>query len=152
MGIQPPASGPTGDPPFQGTAVLALRPACASCIPATDPCESRNRTMRARKSTWASCQMPRSCGLMRPSGVTAVASVKTRAARPTAREPRCTRCQSLANPSSLEYWHIGENENTIRELKRADGKRFEQASHEKFFRKDSLTESRVSADSVHGNR
>src|SRR2546422_495733 len=52
--------------------------------------------------------MPRSFGLMRPSAVTAVASVMTSAAPPTAREPRCTRCQSLANPSSLEYWHIGE--------------------------------------------
>src|SRR6266850_8463655 len=52
--------------------------------------------------------MPRSCGLMRPSAVTAVASVITSAAPPTAREPRWTRCQSLANPSWLEYWHIGE--------------------------------------------
>src|SRR5262249_21830197 len=25
-----------------------------------------------------------------------------------ARLPRCTRCQSLAKPSVLEYWHIGE--------------------------------------------
>src|SRR6185503_9961877 len=52
--------------------------------------------------------MPRSCGLMRPSAVTAVASVITSAAPPIAREPRWTRCQSLANPSWLEYWHIGE--------------------------------------------
>ena len=45
---------------------------------------------------------------MRPSGRTAVASVITSAAPPTAREPRWTRCQSLASPSSEEYWHIGE--------------------------------------------
>src|SRR5579864_9653621 len=45
---------------------------------------------------------------MRASGTTAVASVKTSAAPPTARLPRCTRCQSVANPSVLEYWHIGE--------------------------------------------
>src|SRR5947208_2949319 len=52
--------------------------------------------------------MPRSCGLMRPSGTTAVASVNTSAAPPTARLPRWTRCQSVEKPSTLEYWHIGE--------------------------------------------
>src|ERR1700734_91875 len=56
--------------------------------------------------------MPRSCGLIRPSGETAQASVKTREAPPTARLPRWTRCQSLAKPSELEYWHMGET--TIR--------------------------------------
>src|SRR3977135_1114657 len=45
---------------------------------------------------------------MRPSAVTADASVITSAAPPTARDPRCTRCQSDANPSVLEYWHIGD--------------------------------------------
>src|SRR3954469_13764216 len=56
--------------------------------------------------------MPRSRGLMRPSAVTAVASVSTAPAPPTARLPRCTRCQSVANPFGLEYSHIGET--TIR--------------------------------------
>ncbi len=55
----------------------------------------------------ASLQIPRSAGEIRPSGVTAVASVMTSAAPPTARLPRCTRCQSFAKPSRLEYWHIG---------------------------------------------
>src|SRR5690348_3606842 len=32
----------------------------------------------------------------------------TRAAPPTARLPRWTKCQSFGRPSSLEYWHIGE--------------------------------------------
>jgi hypothetical protein len=45
---------------------------------------------------------------MRPSGLTAVASLKISPAPPTARDPRCTRCHSLANPSTLEYSHIGE--------------------------------------------
>ena len=45
---------------------------------------------------------------MRPSAVTAAASVRTSPAPPTARLPRLTRCQSLANPSVDEYWHIGE--------------------------------------------
>src|ERR1700704_349185 len=52
--------------------------------------------------------MPRSCGLIRPSAVTADASVMTSAAPPTARVPRCTKCQSFEKPSTLEYWHIGE--------------------------------------------
>src|SRR5512138_2655429 len=60
--------------------------------------------------------MPRSLGLMRPSGVTAVASVNTSAAPPTAREPRCTRCQSVAKPSWLVYWHIGETTMRLRKL------------------------------------
>src|SRR5580704_4743247 len=67
-----------------------------------------NRVMRASISMCSSFQIPRSWGLMRASGNTAVASVKTREAPPTARLPRCTRCQSVAKPSVLEYWHIGE--------------------------------------------
>src|SRR5579862_9397145 len=49
---------------------------------------------------------------MRPSGETAAASVKISDAPPTALLPKWTRCQSLANPSVLEYWHMGET--TIR--------------------------------------
>src|ERR1017187_3680975 len=45
---------------------------------------------------------------MRPRSSTLAASVRTKAAPPTARLPRCTRCQSLARPSSLEYWHMGD--------------------------------------------
>ncbi len=73
-----------------------------------------NRTMRASGSTCASLQIPRSSGLMRPTADTAVASVSTAAAPPTARLPRCTRCQSVANPSSLEYWHIGDTRMRLR--------------------------------------
>jgi hypothetical protein len=43
-----------------------------------------------------------------PSGETAVASVKISPTPPTALLPRCTRCQSLVNPSIAVYWHIGE--------------------------------------------
>ena len=52
--------------------------------------------------------MPLSAGLIRPSGETAVASTITSPAPPTAREPRCTKCQSFGKPLSDEYWHIGE--------------------------------------------
>ncbi len=50
---------------------------------------------------------------MRPSAVTAVASVIVSAAPPAARDPRCTRCQSFANPSLLEYSHIGETKTLL---------------------------------------
>ena len=47
-------------------------------------------------------------GLIRPSGSTAVASVRTKPDPPTARLPKCTRCQSLGTPFSALYSHIGE--------------------------------------------
>src|SRR5258708_38673502 len=45
---------------------------------------------------------------MRPAASTAVASIISRPAPPTASEPRCSKCHSLALPSSALYWHIGE--------------------------------------------
>src|SRR5665213_1180029 len=75
-----------------------------------------NATHRASISTCSSCQIPRSCGEIRPSLVTAFASVMTSAAPPTARLPKCTRCQSVANPSSLEYSHIGETTSRLRRV------------------------------------
>src|ERR1700693_242480 len=60
--------------------------------------------------------MPRSPGVIRPCAVTAVASVITSPAPPTARDPRCTRCQSWANPSSLEYSHMGETAMRLRRV------------------------------------
>src|SRR5262245_7797184 len=45
---------------------------------------------------------------MRPSGVTPVASTMTSPAPESAMLPRCTRCQSVIEPSMAEYWHIGE--------------------------------------------
>src|SRR5579862_1004050 len=102
--------------PAQGRYVLALRPACASCTPAIAPCSSTNRTIRASAGVWASLHKPRSCGLMRPSAVTAVASVMTSPAPPTARDPRWTTCQSLAKPSVLEYSHTGDTAIRLRSV------------------------------------
>src|SRR6476660_4499473 len=45
---------------------------------------------------------------MRPIRETWVASVITSPAAPIANWPRCMTCQSLAEPSSDMYWHIGE--------------------------------------------
>src|SRR5215218_10727195 len=44
---------------------------------------------------------------MRPSAVTAVASIVSSAAPDSARCPRWMTCQSVMQPSSAEYWHIG---------------------------------------------
>src|SRR6266536_1402134 len=65
--------------------------------------------------------MPRSYGLMRPSAVTAAASVNTRAAPPTAREPRWTKCQSVEYPSTLEYWHIGDTRIRLASVRERSG-------------------------------
>src|SRR5688500_7137795 len=46
---QPPASGGTVPTPSHGRRVLALRPACASCMPATPPCACTKSTMRRRQ-------------------------------------------------------------------------------------------------------
>src|ERR1035438_9820351 len=53
---------------------------------------------------------------MRPRASTAVASIITSPAPPTARLPRCTRCQSDANPSTLEYWHMGDTAIRLRNV------------------------------------
>src|SRR6185369_15664049 len=57
-----------------------------------------------------------SAGEMRPSGEIAVASAITKPAPPTAREPKCTRCQSSTKPSSQLYWHIGETPMRFRKV------------------------------------
>jgi hypothetical protein len=44
---------------------------------------------------------------MRPRRSTPVASTTTSAAPDMARFIQCCRCQSVALPSSAEYWHIG---------------------------------------------
>ena len=70
-----------------------------------------NRAMRASVGLRVEPD-PVSSGEMRPRASTAVASAMTSAAPPTARLPRCTRCHVVGNPSTREYWHIGET--TIR--------------------------------------
>ena len=72
--------------------------------------------MRSSGSMCSSFQMPASPGEMRPRASTAAASVITRPAPPTARLPRWTRCQSVANPSTEEYWHMGETAMRLRKV------------------------------------
>ena len=98
-------------------------------MPGTAPPASIRRAIRPQASAWASFQIPVSRGEIRPSRTTAVASVKTSDAPPTARLPRCTSCQLFGIPSSEEYWHIGETtirfrsvtERCVNGVKRATG-------------------------------
>ncbi len=91
------SSGPSARLPRQGASTDALRPACAIWMPGTAPCSARNAVIGWKAATCSSDQMPESSGLMRPSGVTALASTITAPAPPVARAPRCTRCQSLGH-------------------------------------------------------
>ena len=63
---------------------------------------------------------------MRPSGVTAVASMVSSAAPDSARCPRWITCQSVAHPSTAEYWHIGAITIRLRKLEPADAERREE--------------------------
>src|SRR5688572_21761479 len=73
------------------------------------------RVIGLKASTCSSDQMPVSAREMRPTALTAVASVITSPAPPTARDPRCTRCQLVGAPSEVaEYWHIGETQRRLR--------------------------------------
>ena len=108
-GVQ--ASGPSriGLPPAAGGVVGPLRPACANCTPslATPYCRQKSCT-RLSAFSLSSDHMPAHFGEMRPCGLTSVISHITRPAAPSENEPRCIRCQSVAEPSLEAYWHIGE--------------------------------------------
>ncbi len=75
-----------------------------------------NATIGAKRCASPSDQMPASPGEILPWGETAVASVRTSPAPPTARLPRWTRCQSVTPPSGLEYWHIGDTKTRLRNV------------------------------------
>ena len=51
---------------------------------------------------------------MRPSAVTAVASIVNMPALDWSSWPQWTSCQSVAQPSIAEYWHIGETTMRLR--------------------------------------
>src|SRR3982074_748604 len=59
---------------------------------------------------------------MRPIADTAVASIVNMPALDSSSWPQCTMCQSVAQPSTAEYWHIGDTtmrlaRGTLRSLK-----------------------------------
>ncbi len=45
---------------------------------------------------------------MRPIGSTSVISKHSSAAPELDSMPRCAKCQSVIEPSTAEYWHIGD--------------------------------------------
>lgn len=95
-------------PPSQGAWLDALRPACASCIAsAIGECALMALITLPSAASFASEYKPRSPGVMRPSGDTADASMISIAAPDSASWPRWIMCQSAAEPSSAEYWHMG---------------------------------------------
>src|SRR5712671_5387325 len=108
------SSSVSGPLPYQGRAMLALRPACANWIAGTAPWLFKNSEILLKPAICASSHIPVSPCVMRPRFSTAVASTKTMPAPPCANLPRCTRCQSPTWPSSAEYWHIGETTMRLR--------------------------------------
>jgi hypothetical protein len=76
-------------------------------MPATAFCPLMNFTSRFKGSTKASSQMPRSPTVPQPRRSTLVDSTTTRPAPPAANLPAFTRCQSVGNPFTAEYWCIG---------------------------------------------
>ena len=107
-GVQPPYSGGIGLPPSHGTLQLALRPACAICMPGTAPRREISAASRVASACCASVHSPRHPGVIRATADTWVASVNTMPAPPAACAPRCCTCQSSPSPSVALYWHIGE--------------------------------------------
>ena len=66
---------------------------------------------------------------MRPIASTAVASMQKIAAPDSASELMWVKCQSLASPSTDEYWHIGATMMRLASVKAAQLDRGKQSAH-----------------------
>src|SRR6185436_3658681 len=84
------------------------------------PTARMSPTMARNPFSCASFHSPVQPWVMRPSGVTPLASTMTRPAPVVASQPRCWRCQAVGAPSSALYWHIGD---TAMRLASASGPR-----------------------------
>ena len=105
---QPPSATGISCPPSQGRWLEPLRPACASCIAtAILECLRTEARIGFSAASVASFHRPRQPGVMRPIASTWVASMQNIAAPDSASVLIWVKCQSLASPSSAEYWHIG---------------------------------------------
>ena len=116
---------PVGQPPSldRDVALRLPRPVAARLSPGVRQLDARHgavrrdeRAIRASISTCPSSQMPRSCGLIRPRASIAAASVFTSAGAADRAGPEVHECQSVANPSTLLYWHIGETPIRLRSV------------------------------------
>ena len=84
--------------PSQPSLVEPLGPEWPSCRQIlASVCRCTKSTIRVQAATCSSWYMPAQPGVIRPSGVTQVISVKTSPAPPCARAPRCTRWKSPAH-------------------------------------------------------
>src|SRR3970040_2269067 len=93
----------------QPSCVEPLRPECPICMHSLAfEFAWQKSAMRRKASRCASFHRPVQPGVMRPSAEVQVISTYTRPARPMARLPRCTKCQSPGTPSTAEYWSMGE--------------------------------------------
>lgn len=72
------------------------------------PCPCTKSVTRFQAAACSSFQSPGHPGVMRASGATAVISVSSRPAPPSARLPRCTRWKAPGTPSWLEYSSVGD--------------------------------------------
>ena len=98
-GTQPPSSGAISEPPSHGARLEALRPACESWMPQRNAETERSAAITRCKPAWfSSLYRPRQPGVMRPSGLTPVASRHNSPAPEIARPPRWIRCQSPGVP------------------------------------------------------
>ena len=108
-----------------------LRPACASCIAtAALECLRTEARIGFSAASVASFHSPRQPGVMRPIASTAVASMQNIAAPDSARLLIWVKCQSLASPSTAEYWHIGATMMRLASVKATQRDRGEQGAHE----------------------
>ena len=88
--------------------VEALRPAWANWIPIFTLSECAKSIIGLKLIACASSSIDVQPIVMRPCGVTPVASTMIMPGAPVASAPRCALCQGPTCPSVAMYWHIGE--------------------------------------------
>ncbi len=97
--IQPPDDSGSCSPPSHGTRQEPLRPAWASWIvTAIFECLRMAASTGRKEPSVSSSQRPRSAGVMRPSGATAVPSMHSIAAPEKESPPRWIMCHSFIAP------------------------------------------------------
>ncbi len=107
--IQPPSSIVNGFMPSLGCLWLPFPPACHNWTAILAPCSCTNFTIGCHAWVCPSFHNPVSYKVLRPSAETAVHSVIIKPAPPTARLPKCTKCQLLGIPFLALYCCIGDN-------------------------------------------
>ena len=94
--------------PCQGFRSLPLRPVWPSWMAGTAPMSLTTAATRARPSIWESSQIPAQLVPVRPSGVMAICSGKTKPKPRAARDPISMTWKSPIRPSTDRYMVIGD--------------------------------------------